>query len=144
MTHKHYETYIILDGNNEDNVIEELITKYENFLKKNEAEVKNTDRLGRRRMAYAIKKKQNGFYICFEYTAPPQIISKLERTLRLDENVIRYLTISMSVKTLKEKEEFLKKKALSNETAEAEIIIPVETPDEEVTGEEDVPLDIIE
>ena len=144
MTHKHYETYVILDGNNEDNVIEELITKYENFLKKNEAEVKNTDRLGRRRMAYAIKKKQNGFYICFEYTAPPQIISKLERTLRLDENVIRYLTISMSVKTLKEKEEFLKKKALSNETAEAEIIIPVETPDEEVTGEEDVPLDIIE
>lgn len=144
MTKNHYETYIIVDGNYEDNVIEDIISKYENFLKKNDAEIKNIDRIGRRRMAYAIKKKQNGFYVCFEYTAAPDKITKLERTLRLDENILRYLTIKMSMKTLKEKEEFLKKKALSSETAEAEIVVPVENIEEEVIGEEDAPLDIIE
>ena len=145
MTKKHYESYIILDGNYEDNVIEDIIKKYEAFLVKNEAVIKNIDRLGRRRLAYSIKRKQNGFYICFEFEAPPQSIAKLERTYKLDENIIRYLTISMSLKTLKEKEEFLKKKALSIETVEPEVIVPVEITEPEpeaIPGEEEVSTDI--
>ena len=107
---------------------------------KNEAEIKTIDRLGRRRLAYSIKRKQNGYYICFEFVAPPQSIAKLERTYKLDENIIRYLTISMSLKTLKEKEEFLKKKALSIEPiAEPEVVVPVEITEPEVAaGEEPV------
>jgi small subunit ribosomal protein S6 len=143
LTKKHYESFIILDGNYEDNVIEETISKYEVFLKKNEAEIKNIDRIGRRRMAYAIKNKQNGYYVCFEFIAPPQLIAKLERTYRLDENIIRYLSMSMSLKTLKEKEDFLKKKALSIETAvsaEAVANLPVEDVKKEIPVEEIVPL----
>ena len=56
---KNYESYIIFDGNLEDSNIEEFISKYENLLKKNEVDIKNIDRIGRRRLAYAIKKKLN-------------------------------------------------------------------------------------
>ena len=52
---KNYESYIIFDGNLEDSNIEEFISKYENLLKKNEVDIKNIDRIGRRRLAYAIK-----------------------------------------------------------------------------------------
>jgi len=130
----HYESYIIVDGNYEDNVIEEIIKKYDAFLKKNEVEIKNVDRIGRRRMAYAIKKKQNGFYICFELIAKAEVIAKLERTYKLDENIIRYLTIIMDKKTLKEKDDYLKKKSAIAEAAAKEIkaIENVETPVEVV------------
>jgi len=130
---KHYESYIIVDGNYEDNVIEEIIKKYEAFFKKNEVEIKNVDRIGRRRMAYQIKKKQNGFYVCFEIIASATVIAKLERTYKLDENIIRYLTIIMDKKTLKEKDDYLKKKSMLAEAAAreqkaaAEAEVPAET-----------------
>jgi small subunit ribosomal protein S6 len=130
---KHYESYIIVDGNYEDNVIEEIIKKYEAFFKKNEVEIKNVDKIGRRRMAYQIKKKQNGFYVCFEIIASATVIAKLERTYKLDENIIRYLTIIMDKKTLKEKDDYLKKKSMLAEAAAreqkaaAEAEVPAET-----------------
>jgi small subunit ribosomal protein S6 len=117
----HYETYIIVDGNYEDNVIEEIIKKYEAFFKKNDVEIKNIDRIGRRRMAYTIKKKQNGFYICFELISKPDVIAKLERTYKLDENIIRYLSIIMDKKTLKEKDDYLNKKSAIAEAAAKEV-----------------------
>lgn len=121
MIKKHYESYIIIDGNYEDNVIEDIIKKYDAFFKKNDVEIKNVDKIGRRRMAYAIKKKQNGYYICFEIMASPEVIAKLERMYKLDENILRYLSIIMDKKTLKEKDDYLKKKSrIAAEAAEKE------------------------
>lgn len=112
MSKKFYESYIILDGNLEDNAIEEEIKRYETLLLKNDIEIVNIDRIGRKRLAYAIKKKLNGYYICFEILAPTGIISKIERAYILDENILRYLTIFVSPKTQKEKVEHFKNKAL--------------------------------
>jgi len=120
LVNKNYETYIIVDGNLEDNIIEDIIIKYESLLKKNGVEIKNIEKIGRKRLAYPINKKQNGFYICFEIISNPDYISKLERVYKLDENVLRYLTVYMSKKTIKEKEEYLKKKALMIAKYEAE------------------------
>ena len=132
MIKNHYETYIIVDGNYEDTVIEEIIKKYEAFFKKNEVEIKNIDRIGRRRMAYQIQKKQNGFYVCFEIISDATVIAKLERTYKLDENILRYLTIIMDKKTLKEKEDYLKKKSIMAEAAAQEVKAAAEA---EVTAE---------
>ena len=112
MANKNYETYIIVDGNLEDNVIEDIIVKYESLLKKNGVEINNIDKIGRKRLAYPINKKQNGFYICYEILSNPDYISKLEKVYKLDESVLRYLTIYMSKKTINEKEEYLKKIAV--------------------------------
>jgi len=120
LTKRHYESYIIVDGNLEDSVVEEIVTKYESFFKKNEVEIKNTDRIGRKRLAYQIKNKQNGFYVCYEIISQPDLISKLERAYKLDEDILRYLTIFMSKRTLKEKEEHMKKKALMKAKFEEE------------------------
>jgi small subunit ribosomal protein S6 len=130
----HYESYIIVDGNYEDNVIEEIIKKYEAFFKKNEVEIKNVDKIGRRRMAYQIKKKQNGFYICFEIISGAAVIAKLERTYKLDDNIIRYLTIIMDKKTLKEKDDYLKKKTMMAETAAKEAKAAAEAAEKEAAA----------
>ena len=112
MLKKLYESYIIIDGNLEDAAIEEEIKKFETLLLKNEIEIVNIDRIGRKRLAYPIKKRLNGFYVCFEILASTNILSKIERSYILDENILRYLTIFISTKTKKEKEEHFKHKAL--------------------------------
>lgn len=112
MSKKLYESYIIIDGNLDDNAIEEEIKKYEALLKKNEVEINLINKIGRKRLAYPIKKVQNGYYVCYEILSSPDIISKLERTYQLDDNILRYLTIFVSARTLKEKEEHFKNKAI--------------------------------
>ncbi|MGB9697406.1 MAG: 30S ribosomal protein S6 [Ignavibacteria bacterium] len=115
---KLYETYIVIDGNLEDPNIEEVINKYLGFFRKNNVEVKNIERMGRRRLAYPIRRKLNGYYVCFLVEAAPAFIKKLERSYRIDESVLRYLTIYMSKRTLEEKELYLKKKAETNQQEE--------------------------
>ncbi len=117
---RNYEIYIIVDGNFDDATIEGITTKYENFMKKNGTEILNIDRIGRRRLAYPIRKKVNGFYTCFEVIAPSDVVGKLEKNFRIDENILRHLAIHMSATDLKEKQDYLKKKALTLARLEAE------------------------
>jgi len=112
LSKRYYESYLIIDGNLEDSAIEDEIKKFETLLLKNDVEIKNVDKMGRKRLAYPIKKRQNGFYVCFEVMASPELIVKIERAYVLDENILRYLTIFMSDRALKEKDEHLKNRAI--------------------------------
>jgi small subunit ribosomal protein S6 len=112
LSKKFYESYIIIDGNLDDAAIEEEIKKYESLLLKNDVEIVNIDRMGRKRLAYALKKRLNGYYVGFEILAPTGFISKIERAYILDENILRYLTIFVSARTKREKEEHFKNKAI--------------------------------
>jgi len=116
---RNYEIYIIVDGNFEDTTVEEIISKYEKLMVKNGTEIINIDRMGRRRLAYPIKKKVNGYYICFEVLAPADVVGKLEKTFRIDENILRNLAIVMSKKDLKDKHEYFVKKAATLAAFEA-------------------------
>lgn len=120
MSKKFYESYIIIDGNLEEPAIEEEIKKFESLLLKNEVEIVNIDKIGRKRLAYPIKKRVNGYYVCFEILSLPTIISKIERSFILDENILRYLTIYVSSRTKKEKEEHFKNKAILQSKYEEE------------------------
>jgi len=63
--------------------------------------VTNADRWGRRRLAYSIKKKNAGFYVQLLHKSPTDIVSKLEQAFRLDEDVIRHLTVVVDKNMLK-------------------------------------------
>jgi small subunit ribosomal protein S6 len=117
---RNYEIYIIVDGNFEDPTVEEIISKYEKLLVKNGTDIINIDRMGRKRLAYPIKKKVNGYYICFEVLAPADVVGKLEKTFRIDENILRHLAIYMSKKDLKDKQEYFVKKAATLAAFEAQ------------------------
>lgn len=120
MANKHYETYLIVDGNFEDATVEDIISKYSNFFTKNKAEIVNVERIGRKRLAYPINKKQNGYYICIEFNAPASLISELDRNMRIDENLMRYLTITLDDKTIAERKDYFEKRAIRLEKLQNE------------------------
>ncbi|MFA6540509.1 MAG: 30S ribosomal protein S6 [Bacteroidota bacterium] len=99
-----YESVIIVNAALEDAQIEAEIEKVKDYIQKNNGEVRAVEKWGRRRLAYAIKKKNNGFYTLFEFKASGDLVAKLERQYQLNENIIRYLTIQLDKKALKAKE----------------------------------------
>ena len=99
-----YESVIIINATLEDVQVETEIEKIKDFILKNGGEMRALEKWGRRRLAYAIKKKNNGFYVLYEFKAPGDIVAKLERQYLLNENVIRFMTIELNKKALKAKE----------------------------------------
>ena len=108
---KTYETIIIVDALLDDENVDSIIQKYSTFLTKNNCTITNVDRWGRKKFAYQIKKKHTGFYISIEFTGPADAVAKLERQYHLDENILRYLTVSFDKRTLAEKRAYFEKKA---------------------------------
>ena len=144
MAHRHYESYIIIDGNLEEAQIEDVISKFEKFLSSHETIDNKTEKIGRRRLAYPIKKRQNGYYVCFYFNAENDLVAELERNYRLDENILRFLTIFLDEKTIKERDEHFVFKAAEKEAmdiAEAE----AEAKEKELSSEDltdtDVPVE---
>jgi small subunit ribosomal protein S6 len=103
--HKVYETTFIVNATLDDAQIDQIINKFSEFVVKQSGEIKVLEKWGRKRLSYPIQKKNNGFYTVCEFTAPSEMIIKLERYYALDENIMRFLTIQLSEKALKAREE---------------------------------------
>jgi small subunit ribosomal protein S6 len=100
-----YETMYILRPDLGDEQVEQTVTKYQNLLTEQGAQNLEVQNRGKRRLAYEINRHRDGIYIQFNYTAPAGAISTFERSMRLSEEVIRYLTIKQEVKTEKSESE---------------------------------------
>ena len=53
------------------------------------------DNWGLRRMAYPVSKKRNGYYVNMYFKGPSQVVDMVEQELRINDNVLRYLTLAM-------------------------------------------------
>jgi len=92
-THRSYETTYIVNSSIEDSQLEATISRVAEVIERNGGTITATNRWGRKRMAYAIDKKNNGYYLNIEFEGPGQMIAQLERVYQLDENIIRFLTL---------------------------------------------------
>lgn len=90
-----YEMMYILRPELSEEQAQQEIDKYRDFLIDNKAENLEIKNLGKRRLAYPIKKYQDGIYVQMNYTADGSQIAPLERAMRLSDEVIRYLTIKL-------------------------------------------------
>jgi small subunit ribosomal protein S6 len=88
-----YETMYILRSDLGDELVDQTINKYQTLLKDQGAEDIETQHRGKRRLAYEINRQREGIYVQMNYAAPGNAIAVLERTMRLSDEVIRFLTI---------------------------------------------------
>ena len=116
MKTNHYESVIIFNATLEDPQIDSILSSLEELMSANGVEISDMEKMGRKRLAYQIQKGKSGFYIIYRFTSPREYITKFERALRLDENVIRFLTIKLEQKDL----EFIAKKKVDDAQKVAE------------------------
>lgn len=96
-----YETTFIVNASLDDHQIDAVIEKVKDLITKNGGEIREFVKWGRKRFAYPLKKKNNGFYVVIEFSAPGDVIAKLERHYFLDENILRYLSLVLDKRALK-------------------------------------------
>ncbi len=84
-----YEVMVILDPSLEERTVGPSLDKYLNVIRKDGGSVESVDIWGRRRMAYEIKKNQEGIYAVVNLTAEPDSVKELDRQLTLNESILR-------------------------------------------------------
>ena len=87
-----YEILVIVDPKPTDEEVATLLTQVGEQAKSLGIEVDKVDNWGKRRLAYDIRKQREGTYAVFEAKAEPSMVKELERQLRLNENVLRFLS----------------------------------------------------
>ncbi|MBI5809865.1 MAG: 30S ribosomal protein S6 [Deltaproteobacteria bacterium] len=93
---RRYETVCIVRPDAGDDVIKGVIHKAKAALEAGHARINKVEEWGRRRLAYAIMKKHEGFYFLLDYASAPEVSKELERILRLSEDVMRSQTVVLT------------------------------------------------
>ncbi len=88
-----YETMYILRPDLGEERTEQTIEKYRTLLNEQGAEKLEIQHRGKRRLAYEINKHRDGIYIQMNYVGPGTCIGVMERSMKMSEEVIRYLTL---------------------------------------------------
>jgi small subunit ribosomal protein S6 len=90
---RHYETVFIINPDLSEEDTTATVEKFSGILAAGGVAMGKVDLWGRRRMAYEVKKFGKGFYVLFDYGASPEAVAEMERNFKIDERVIRFLTI---------------------------------------------------
>lgn len=104
MEQRLYETMIILDPQLDQTKIEELVNKIQKMITDEGGSIRKVEHWGKKRMAYEIQKKQYGYYVYFLYDSNGKILPQLEKEFRLNEFIMRNLTIRLDDKAAKQLE----------------------------------------
>lgn len=114
----------ILHPSSSDEEISQLVEQMEELVKNFKGEIDSIDQMGKKRLAYAIEKVPEGYYILFNLKGTGECIKEFERRLKVTERVIRYLTVRVDEelkRANKIKEARLKKTKKRNSAPETDV-----------------------
>lgn len=90
---REYEIVYIFDSVLTEDQVNEKLEKYHQHITSDGGEITAVDHWGKRQLAYPIRKKTAGYYVVVQFTAAPEGLPELERTLKLDDDLVRYLIV---------------------------------------------------
>lgn len=88
-----YEVMYIVRPDLEEADLDKLIEGFEKNVTDGGGEIKATEKMGRRRLAYTVRKFNDGFYVLMTILAEGSLIGEIERRLRVSEQVIKFITV---------------------------------------------------
>lgn len=95
MLHNEYETVIILRPDLDDSATYGIVEKLEAVVADNGGHLLIRDDWGKRKLAYPIAKHLKGHYVLLSHLAPPDLVTELERRIRIEDSIIRFLTVKL-------------------------------------------------
>jgi len=90
-----YETFFIVDPDLPDETNSALDNKVQSIIASNGGEVLTFVPWGKRKLAYAIRKRTRGLYVLMEYAGGSQLVAELERNLRIDDRILKFITVML-------------------------------------------------
>jgi small subunit ribosomal protein S6 len=114
-----YETFFIVDPELTEEAYTLVGDKLKGIVDANGGAVLTYVSWGKKKLAYPVKKRNQGLYMLMEYGGGAQLVAELERNMRLDERVLKFITVKLEDRFDPEKEE-ARKNAAAQALAEAE------------------------
>ena len=90
-----YENIFIARQDLSPTQVETLAEKFAAVIRENGGSVEKIENIGSRTLAYLIKKTRKGHYVLINIAAKPEVIKELERVMRINEDVLRFLTVKV-------------------------------------------------
>ena len=90
-----FETMLLISPELSGEVREETLTAFSGIIERDGGKLLETDHWGMRDLAYPIKKHTRGYYVRLVYLGPPPLVAELERNIRINENVYRFVTVKL-------------------------------------------------
>lgn len=90
---RRYETIFILRPTLGEDQIDAIIENTTKIIQTDKGQIIESDKWGVKKLAYPIKKETLGNYIFCDYAGTPEAVSEIERKFRIDDSVLRYLTV---------------------------------------------------
>lgn len=87
-----YESVVIINPNLEAEAIKALIAKFSDLIN-TDGKVVSVEELGKKKLAYEIKKQKEAYYVVLKFEANPQLITELERIYRITDEVVKFIVI---------------------------------------------------
>ena len=116
---KHYETLYIVNPELDEEDHKAVVGKFKDLIEKEKGVIVKLEEWGKQRLAYQIKKLDQGAYILLDYCGGPGITAVLERDLKLDDRILKYQTVKLAddvdPQTLVQKEEEIKEETAPTE-----------------------------
>lgn len=121
---RHYETTFILRPNLGEEQFTEIIDRTSAIVANDGGAIIYLDRWGIKRLAYEIDREIQGYYVYMNYAAPGKTVDEIERIFRIDDRVIRYLTVklgdSMNAEAIEAEKQRIAEKAAARAKAQSE------------------------
>jgi len=132
-----YETLFVVKPTLTEEEITAEIAKIKSVLAKEGAELLATDDMGMRKLAYPVEKNNRGYYTVLLFKGEGTLINELERNLRINEEVLKFLTVKYSKnKELAQFDKLVAKanrKSAAAEDTPAKVVPEAEAPKAEST-----------
>ena len=90
---RRYETILIAHGDLSEDELSALITRYGGIVTGQKGILVKVERWGKRRLAYMIGKQARGFYILMDYAGATEVVNELERNLKIDDKILKFMTV---------------------------------------------------
>ena len=87
-----YESVVIINPNVDEAGLKALEEKFTGLINEN-GKVESVENMGKKKLAYPIKKNEEGTYILFNFEAKPESIAELERVYRITDNILKYIVV---------------------------------------------------
>ena len=93
---RHYETLFIVTPDSSEEDLKAVATKIKGVVSGMDGVVTSYDEQGKKKLAYSVKKQNKGYYVLMDYVGSADIVSEIERNMRLDDRVLKYLTVKLA------------------------------------------------
>lgn len=92
---RRYETIYIVNPNLDADSLGEVVAKFSDLIKKLKGYIVKVNEWGKKKLAYEVKRFDKGYYVVMDFCGLPVVVDELERSLKLDDRILKYLTVKI-------------------------------------------------